>query len=123
MHCDKLDSPKDIEASRTEVFIYPSLKQHEFQTYQNIPSLPVYPALLQTNKNCTSKTPLIPKAVKVKCAPAKTNWFGILLAFMSGVFFTLCSGTVKYLTDIDPMELLIFRSLFQVRTVLTRKID
>ena len=101
-----------------EVFIYPSrvngggVVGPEVQGYQ-IVSTPIYPSLLPNSKHCTSKTPLIPKA-KVKCAPSKTNWLGVILAFMSGVFFTLCSGTVKYLTDIDPMELLIFRSLFQV---------
>jgi len=45
--------------------------------------------------------------------PTKTNWFGILLAFLSGVFFTLSSGIIKYLTDVDPMELLIWRAFIQ----------
>jgi len=73
----------------------------------------VYPQLLESaiSVNPSAKTPLL---IKKKIVPTKTNYFGVLLAFVSGVFFTLCSGTVKYLTDVDPMELLIFRSSFQV---------
>ena len=95
---------------RPEIIIYPNSNENPSETYQG--SQQLYPGLLPSNKNSNSKTPLIPKPKKH--APSKVNWLGIFLAFMSGVFFTLCSSTVKYLTDIDPMELLIFRSLFQV---------
>jgi hypothetical protein len=47
------------------------------------------------------------------------NWFGILLAFLSGGFFTLSSAGVKALKSVDPMELLVLRSLLQVAVMLT----
>ncbi|XP_069703729.1 solute carrier family 35 member G1-like [Periplaneta americana] len=48
----------------------------------------------------------------------KANWFGIFLAFMSGAFFTLSSAAVKALKSMDPMELLVLRSLLQVFAML-----
>jgi hypothetical protein len=46
------------------------------------------------------------------------NWFGILLAFLSGAFFTLSSAGVKGLKGVDPMELLFLRSLLQIAAML-----
>lgn len=78
------------------------------------------------NGNCgnglpNANTPLLlaQKKKSVSHIPTKTNFFGIFLAFVSGVFFTLCSSLVKFLTGVDPMELLIFRSLFQVGNIFT----
>jgi len=48
----------------------------------------------------------------------KTNWWGIALAFISGAFFTLSSAAVKYLREVDPMELLLIRSSVQCLVVL-----
>lgn len=50
--------------------------------------------------------------------PQKTNWCAVLLAFMSGVFFTLCSALVKGLKSIAPMELLVLRSSIQLAAML-----
>ncbi|XP_067010576.2 solute carrier family 35 member G1 [Anabrus simplex] len=50
--------------------------------------------------------------------PHKTNWCGVLLAFMSGAFFTLSSAAVKALRSVDPMELLVIRSVLQVLVML-----
>lgn len=50
--------------------------------------------------------------------PEKTNWCAVLLAFLSGVFFTLCSALVKGLKSIAPMELLVLRSSVQVAAML-----
>jgi drug/metabolite transporter (DMT)-like permease len=47
------------------------------------------------------------------------NWFGIFLAFLSGAFFTLSSAGVKGLTGVDPMELLILRSLLQIAAMMS----
>ncbi|ODM99921.1 Solute carrier family 35 member G1 [Orchesella cincta] len=80
----------------------------------------IYPQLINSARNvenANAKTPLLANKKK-SIVPTKTNFFGIFLAFISGVFFTLCSGTVKYLTEVDPMELLIFRSLFQIGVTL-----
>lgn len=41
-------------------------------------------------------------------------WKGPLLAFMSGTFFTLSSAAVKALSNVNPMELLVIRSIVQV---------
>jgi len=82
----------------------------------------IYPQLINSARNvenANAKTPLLANNKKKSIVPTKTNFFGIFLAFVSGVFFTLCSGTVKYLTEVDPMELLIFRSLFQVNYIHT----
>ncbi len=38
---------------------------------------------------------------------------GIFLAAVSGLFFTLCSVTVKMLPRIDPAEVLFFRAVVQ----------
>lgn len=99
-----------------EVIVFPTIgsnigPQTGDRTYQDS----IYPQLINSARNidnANAKTPLLAK--KKSIVPTKTNFFGIFLAFVSGVFFTLCSGTVKYLTEVDPMELLIFRSLFQV---------
>ncbi|XP_034250367.1 solute carrier family 35 member G1-like [Thrips palmi] len=48
----------------------------------------------------------------------KTNWWGIFLALVSGMFFTMSSAAVKALRSVDPMELLVIRSLVQVVVVL-----
>jgi hypothetical protein len=76
----------------------------------------VYPQLTpgRNGSNYHESNASTPLLIKKKIVPTKTNFFGVLLAFISGVFFTLCSGTVKYLTNVDPMELLILRSTFQV---------
>ncbi|KAF4527804.1 hypothetical protein B566_EDAN016216 [Ephemera danica] len=50
--------------------------------------------------------------------PQKTNWCAVLLAFLSGVFFTLCSALVKGLHAVAPMELLALRSAMQVAAML-----
>jgi len=50
--------------------------------------------------------------------PQKTNWCAVLLAFLSGVFFTLCSALVKGLKSIAPMELLVLRSSIQLAAML-----
>jgi hypothetical protein len=47
------------------------------------------------------------------------NWLGIFLAFLSGAFFTLSSAGVKGLKGVDPMELLILRSLLQLAVMLS----
>jgi len=108
---DKLYPDLDSTA-RPEVIVYPNTTAEPGlgDSYQH--SQTIYPSLLPSNKNSNCKTPLIAKPKKH--APTKVSWLGVFLAFMSGVFFTLCSSTVKYLTDIDPMELLIFRSIIQV---------
>nr|CAD7463520.1 unnamed protein product [Timema tahoe] len=47
-----------------------------------------------------------------------TNWCGVLLAFLSGTFFTLSSAALKALKSVDPMELLMIRSALQVAVML-----
>ncbi|KAK0160364.1 hypothetical protein PV328_007780 [Microctonus aethiopoides] len=47
-----------------------------------------------------------------------TKWFGILLAFISGAFFTISSGLVKAIKNVDPMILLGIRSLLQIFVML-----
>lgn len=114
------ESGENAGESIKEVIVFPSIGSvksgnNADKSYQDS----IYPQLINSARsidNATAKTPLLAK--KKSIVPTKTNFFGIFLAFVSGVFFTLCSGTVKYLTEIDPMELLIFRSLFQVRTIL-----
>ncbi|CAG7828486.1 unnamed protein product [Allacma fusca] len=103
--------------SQPEVIVYSASKQQSApDNYQTIPSAPLYPPLISSSSLRSSdvRTPLLPK----KIVPTKTNWLGVILAFVSGVFFTLCSGTVKYLENVDPMELLIIRSLFQIAVTL-----
>ncbi|XP_059489915.1 solute carrier family 35 member G1-like [Neocloeon triangulifer] len=46
--------------------------------------------------------------------PFHTNWWAILLTFLSGVSFTLSSGLVKGIELINPMELLALRSAIQI---------
>lgn len=43
-----------------------------------------------------------------------TKWFGILLAFISGAFFTISSGLVKAIRNVDPMVLLGIRACLQM---------
>ncbi|XP_057331896.1 solute carrier family 35 member G1 [Microplitis mediator] len=43
-----------------------------------------------------------------------TQWFGILLAFISGAFFTISSGLVKAVKNVDPMVLLSIRAVLQI---------
>lgn len=42
------------------------------------------------------------------------KFVGIFLAAVSGLFFTLCSVTVKLLHRIDPSEVLLFRAIVQL---------
>ncbi|QQP53029.1 Uncharacterized protein FKW44_005354, partial [Caligus rogercresseyi] len=42
------------------------------------------------------------------------KFIGIFLAAISGLFFTLCSVTVKLLSRIDPSEVLVFRAVIQL---------
>jgi len=86
------------------------------------PYAPLYPSealrahqkqILRDGKDLESQR-LIPTGSGAT-GPTKTSWLGILLAFLSGVFFTLSSGIIKYLTDVDPMELLIWRAFIQVK--------
>uniref|UniRef100_A0A0K2T8K4 EamA domain-containing protein n=2 Tax=Lepeophtheirus salmonis TaxID=72036 RepID=A0A0K2T8K4_LEPSM len=42
------------------------------------------------------------------------KFIGIFLAAISGLFFTLCSVTVKLLARIDPSEVLVFRAVIQL---------
>jgi hypothetical protein len=110
----------------TEVISFDKPNQNGYQQQNNLQNQSIYPPLISSPKGgggggdpnnitlqANHKTPLLINTKK-KIVPTPTSYFGILLAFISGVFFTLCSGTVKYLTDLDPMELLIFRSFFQV---------
>ncbi|KAJ8679875.1 hypothetical protein QAD02_015662 [Eretmocerus hayati] len=48
-----------------------------------------------------------------------TNWFGIFLALLSGIFFTISSALVKGITNVDPMVLLITRAVIQIVMMLT----
>lgn len=48
-----------------------------------------------------------------------TKWFGILLAFISGAFFTISSGLVKAIKNVDPMVLLGIRAVLQILVMLT----
>lgn len=43
-----------------------------------------------------------------------TNWKGVFLAFVSGTFFTVSSGLVKAIRNVDPMILLAIRALVQI---------
>ncbi|XP_065336171.1 solute carrier family 35 member G1-like [Cloeon dipterum] len=43
----------------------------------------------------------------------KTNWWAILLTFISGVCFTASTALIKGLNTIDPMDLLLLRGLIQ----------
>ncbi|XP_065336285.1 solute carrier family 35 member G1-like isoform X1 [Cloeon dipterum] len=50
-------------------------------------------------------------------AARRTNWWAILLTFLSGVCFTLSSGLVKGIELINPMELLALRAAIQITAV------
>ncbi|XP_049776215.1 solute carrier family 35 member G1-like isoform X1 [Schistocerca cancellata] len=79
------------------------------------PPAPPTPTRTPTSRvNSNKWQPMLP----AKDRPQKTNWCGILLAFMSGACFTLSSAAVKALRTIDPMELLVIRSLLQVLAML-----
>ncbi|XP_059489920.1 solute carrier family 35 member G1-like [Neocloeon triangulifer] len=73
-----------------------------------------------SSSDCEIKTEIRRKILKDlgPPRPTKTNWCAILLAFLSGVFFTLCSALVKGLKSIAPMELLVLRSCVQVSAML-----
>lgn len=43
-----------------------------------------------------------------------TKWLGVLLAFLSGTFFTISSALVKAVRNVDPMLLLIIRAILQI---------
>eukprot|EP00095_Tigriopus_kingsejongensis_P009182 snap_masked-scaffold145_size311916-processed-gene-2.8 protein:Tk09182 transcript:snap_masked-scaffold145_size311916-processed-gene-2.8-mRNA-1 annotation:"transmembrane protein " len=45
------------------------------------------------------------------------KFVGIFLAAVSGLFFTLCSVTVKLLPRVDPSEVLLFRAIVQLVVV------
>ena len=55
-----------------------------------------------------------PMNATLKNSEKKSLWKGPLLAFLSGTFFTLSSAAVKALTTINPMELLVIRSIVQI---------
>lgn len=95
------------------------LLQQEARYYQNVPEVAIHfntpssgpcPQLESQNWQPTLKK----ENQKVQGA----NWFGILLAFLSGAFFTLSSAGVKGLKSVDPMELLVLRSLLQIVAML-----
>lgn len=96
------------------------LLQQEGRYYQSVPEVAIHfstappescPELGSQNWRPTEKK----EHEKVEGA----NWFGILLAFLSGAFFTLSSAGVKGLKSIDPMELLVLRSLLQIVAMLS----
>ncbi|CAB3382754.1 Hypothetical predicted protein [Cloeon dipterum] len=83
--------------------------------------LPSYDAIRKgSSSECEIRTEVRKKILRDlgPPKPTKTNWCAILLAFLSGVFFTLCSALVKGLESIDPMELLVLRSSIQVAAML-----
>ena len=91
------------------------LLQQEARYYQNVPEVAIHfntqssghcPPLESNNWQPTVKK----ENEKIQGA----NWFGIFLAFLSGAFFTLSSAGVKGLKSVDPMELLVLRSLLQI---------
>lgn len=90
------------------------LNHNETNNYNTIPiaSAPPLPSS-KTNKLEAEWKPFLnsPKA-------EKTHWGGVFLAFLSGTFFTLCSATVKAVRSMDPMELLVIRSVMQVAIML-----
>lgn len=118
---DKMDSEnidKIGSVSCKEIIVFPALGSTKTGSVEKSFQDPIYPQLISVD----ARTPLLANKKK-PIVPTKTNYFGIFLAFVSGVFFTLCSGTVKYLTDVDPMELLVFRSVFQVFKTLMKYIN
>jgi hypothetical protein len=95
------------------------LLQQEARYYQNIPEVAV-----NVGTSCPAPPPQTnlqnwqPTLNKGKQQVGGANWFGIFLAFLSGAFFTLSSAAVKALKSMDPMELLVLRSLLQVAAML-----
>jgi hypothetical protein len=95
------------------------LLQQEARYYQNVPEVAI-----NFNTPCSAPPPQFdpdnwqPTLNKDKHKVEGANWFGIFLAFLSGVFFTLSSAGVKALKSVDPMELLVVRSLLQVAAML-----
>lgn len=96
------------------------LLQQEGRYYQSVPEVAIHfstpssepcPQLDSQNWRPTLKK----ENQKVEGA----NWYGIFLAFLSGAFFTLSSAGVKGLTSVDPMELLVVRSLLQIAAMLS----
>jgi drug/metabolite transporter (DMT)-like permease len=96
----------------------PLLRQ-EARYYQNVPEVGI-----SFTAPCSVPPPQFdphhwqPTLNKDKHKVEGANWFGILLAFLSGAFFTLSSAGVKALKSVDPMELLVLRSLLQVAVML-----
>jgi hypothetical protein len=87
--------------------------------YQNVPEVAIH-----FNTPSAAPDPQFeshnwqPTLNKEKQRVEGANWFGIFLAFLSGAFFTLSSAGVKGLKGVDPMELLVLRSLLQVVAML-----
>lgn len=106
--------PTDPEKGEME-----PLLQQEARYYQNIPEVAI-------NFKVPSSAPppqsdpesWQPTLTKDKQRVEGANWFGIFLAFLSGGFFTLSSAGVKALKNVDPMELLVLRSLLQIAAML-----
>lgn len=117
---DKMDSHSEsidkIGSTCKEVIVFPTIGGTSASAADKSYQDSVYPHLITSGRSidANAKTPLLANRKK-SVIHTKANFLGLFLAFISGVFFTLCSGTVKYLTDVDPMELLIFRSVFQVQ--------
>jgi hypothetical protein len=91
------------------------LLQQEGRYYQSVPEVAIHfstaPSEPCPQSDSENWRPTLKKEDhKVEGA----NWFGILLAFLSGAFFTLSSAGVKALTSVDPMELLVLRSVVQI---------
>jgi hypothetical protein len=94
------------------------LLQQEARYYQSVPEVAIHfstpPSESCPQSDSQNWRPTLKKEDhKVEGA----NWFGIFLAFLSGAFFTLSSAGVKGLTSVDPMELLILRSVLQIATM------
>jgi hypothetical protein len=94
-------------------------QQQEACYYQNVPEVAIHfnipPSAPGPHFEPHNWQPTLNKE-KQKVEGA--NWFGIFLAFLSGAFFTLSSAGVKGLKGVDPMELLVLRSLLQVAVML-----
>jgi hypothetical protein len=94
-------------------------QQQESAYYHNVPEVAIHintPSSAPGPQFESHNWQLSLKKEKRKVEGA--NWFGIFLAFLSGAFFTLSSAGVKGLKGVDPMELLVLRSLLQVAAML-----
>lgn len=95
--------------------------QQEARYYNNLPEVAVHftvPPSTPTAPPPQYEPHWQPTLRKEKDEANKANWYGIFLAFMSGAFFTLSSAAVKALKSMDPMELLVLRSLLQIFVML-----